>query len=88
MRKSTPEERIQRGYRLAIARAPRPSEMRVLLDVLQASETRFSKDAEAATALVTTGDSPHDERLEVAQHAAWTIVASMILNLDETLTRE
>ena len=88
LRKSTPEERIQRGYRLAIARAPRPSEMRVLLDVLQASETRFSKDAEAATALVTTGDSPHDERLEVAQHAAWTIVASMILNLDETLTRE
>ena len=34
------------------------------------------------------GDTPRDESLNLADHAAWTVVASMLLNLDETLNRE
>jgi hypothetical protein len=34
------------------------------------------------------GESGRDENLDAAEHATWTVLASMILNLDETLTRE
>ena len=34
------------------------------------------------------GESPRDERLDAAELAAWTTVASMILNLDETITKQ
>ena len=39
------------------------------------------------TALLAVGESPRDETIDAAQHAAMTIVTSMILNLDETLMR-
>jgi hypothetical protein len=37
--------------------------------------------------LISTGESPRDETLDPAVHAAMSIVTSMILNLDEILTR-
>ena len=41
-----------------------------------------------ALSLVNIGQSPRIEELDLMQHAAWTGVASMILNLDETMTKE
>ena len=38
--------------------------------------------------LVSTGESKRDGRLDVAELAAYTAVASMILNLDEAITKE
>ena len=48
----------------------------------------YQADPEAALALVSAGESERDESLDVAEHATWTVLASMMLNLDETLTRE
>ena len=45
------------------------------------------EDSEAAKKLIGFGESKRDESLDVAEHAAWTVIASMILNLNETLTR-
>ena len=36
----------------------------------------------------TVGESPRDAKLDAAELAAWTTVASAILNLDETITKE
>ena len=47
----------------------------------------FKKNPEAAGKLLGVGDSPREESLDTAEHAAWTIVASMLLNLDEVITR-
>ena len=41
-----------------------------------------------AKQLLGFGESTRDESLNPTEHAAWTIVAGMILNLDETLNRE
>ena len=38
--------------------------------------------------LVAVGESPRDKRLDAAELAAWTTVASVILNLDETITKQ
>ncbi len=82
------DDRIEYGFRLATARRPDSSESTVLLDVLDGAMSRYSGDVEAAKALLAVGESPRDETLDAVDHAAWTIVASTILNLDETLTRE
>ena len=61
--------------------------MQALLSVYHAASERYASDQEAATLLLEFGESERDPSLDAAEHAAWTIVASSILNLDETLTR-
>jgi hypothetical protein len=82
------EQRINHAFRLATARVPKAAERSVLKEVLREALGRFAEDRESAAALVAVGESPRDESLDLAHHAAWTLVASAILNLDETLTRE
>ena len=48
----------------------------------------FQKEPERADDLLKIGESSRDESLDKTEHATWTILASMILNLDETLNRE
>jgi hypothetical protein len=48
----------------------------------------FKADGEAAAALLAVGHSEVDEELDAAELAACTAVASVILNLDETVTKE
>ncbi len=83
----TPSERTDLAYRLAVARPPSPTEQQVLLEVFQESLEHYRNDLEAAKKLLAFGESKRDESLDVAEHAAWTVVAGMILNLNETLTR-
>jgi hypothetical protein len=76
-----------RGFRMATARRPSESELTVLIDIYQQSVDKYRADPAAAQKLLSNGDTPRDPSLDIARHAAWTIVASMLLNLDETLTR-
>ncbi len=82
------DERIGHAFRLATAREPSDSELVVLKNVFTSSLDRYVNDVEGAKALLSVGESERDESLDLSHHAAWTIVASTILNLDETLTRE
>ena len=83
----TDSERLAYGMRLAIGRRPRAAEERVLLSVWERALERFRADAEAAARLLAVGNSPRDERLDAAEHAAWTAVASLLLNLDEAIVK-
>ncbi len=47
----------------------------------------YSSSAEEAKKLLATGDSPPDEALPVTESAAWTMLASQIINLDEVLNK-
>jgi hypothetical protein len=82
------DQRVRYAFRLATARQPSPGEVAVLTEIHDAALQQYQGDADAATALLAVGESDRDDSLQVAEHAAWTIVASAILNLDETLTRE
>ncbi len=84
----TTGDRIEYGFRLATARRPTASEQKVLADVLASALEQYTTDVELAKALLAHGESARDPTLDLSQHAAWTILASAILNLDETLTRE
>ena len=82
------QRRAAYGFRLATARAPSDAESAVLLDVYGSSLAKFRSDTEAASQLVAVGESKPDPKLDVASLAAWTMVANLILNLDETITKE
>jgi Protein of unknown function (DUF1553)/Protein of unknown function (DUF1549)/Planctomycete cytochrome C/Concanavalin A-like lectin/glucanases superfamily len=81
-------QRADLAFRLAVSRAPSPAEKRVLLDLFTRSLAKYRADPQSARKLLTIGESKSDEKLDTAELAAWTTVASVILNLDETVTKD
>jgi hypothetical protein len=82
-----PQARVRFLFREAASRRPTLAEMRILLDLAQRRLQHYQKEPALAAKLIATGASK-PANLEAADLAAWTIVASTILNLDETITRE
>jgi hypothetical protein len=87
-REKSPEDRVTLAFRLVLARPPRPAERDVLFAGLQEHLAAYRKDKSAAAKLIRTGASRPDASLDVAELAAYTAVASLILNLDEAVTKE
>ncbi len=83
----TPEQRVSRAFRLLLARDPKADELRLLLANWQDQLTRFRADPTAAKALISAGESPRDEKLPLAEHAAYAALCALIMNLDEAITR-
>ncbi len=83
-----PEERIERAFRLVLARRPTSAERQVLAASAARVRREFAADPAAAQKLLAVGESPRDPSLDAVEHAAWTAVCLAILNLDEALTKE
>jgi hypothetical protein len=79
--------RIVLAYRLATGRTPSPEIMETLRAAYHEELSVFQQEPQRAGDLIKVGDSSRDEQLDAVEHAALTIVCSLILNLDETLTR-
>jgi cytochrome c553 len=62
-------------------------ERRTALASLAKFESRFGRDEELAKKLLTVGDTKPDPAIKPSELAAWTMVASQILNLDEALNK-
>jgi len=82
------EEQIGYGFRIATSSRASTDEIRILRDLYHARLSAYRSDQEAAAALLGVGESPVAGSLEPAELAAYTALASVILNLDETITRE
>ncbi len=80
--------RVRYGFRLATARTPASEELDILLHIVQGQLADYRGDRKAAQALLAVGESGHDPRVDPTELAAWTTLASVILNLDETITKE
>ena len=76
------------GFRRCTARFPKPHEVQRLAERLAILRGVYERDAEAAKKLLAVGESKPDGRISPAELAAWTGVASLLLNLDETITKE
>ncbi len=85
---TTPDKRLDLAFRLLLARGPSVLEQRKLSSSLNYYKDHFSSEPEAAAKLVRQGESVSDTRIPVAELAAYTAVASLILNLDEAVTKE
>ena len=81
------EARVTLAYRLATARAPSERVTSILKKAYSTELEVFRKDPERAKKLLSQGEGKRDKSLDELEHAAWTVISSIILNLDETLTR-
>lgn len=85
-------ERLRFGFRLCTARDPEANEMRLLQQLLDRQRRRYAADVTQAALLlaISSGDESEPESSDsgLAERAAWTMVARVLLNLDETVTRE
>ena len=83
----TAQTRIQWAWRVATARTPQPDELQIVLENYERHYRRYSLDTKAAEQLIGYGESEADKQLGTAELAAYTLVANMILNLDESVTK-
>ncbi|MGK0187383.1 MAG: hypothetical protein ACI9R3_003170 [Verrucomicrobiales bacterium] len=85
---SDSKARLTYGFQLAAARAPTAAELTILERSLMRNLERFTADPEAARALLTIGEYSQNSSgsAEIIAHAAYTMAASLLLNLDETIT--
>ena len=79
--------RIDWLFRAVIARGAESAELAVVAEELAAHRGRYAADSEAAKRLVALGESKAPENIPAEELAAWTLVSNMLLNLDETLSR-
>ena len=80
-------ERVKTAFALAVGRRPNDDEAKILLEQLDGFERSFREDTDAARELVSIGESPRDDTLPVEELAAFTALTSLILNLDEVITK-
>ncbi|HEY3836007.1 MAG TPA: PSD1 and planctomycete cytochrome C domain-containing protein [Bryobacteraceae bacterium] len=83
-----PAQRLGWALRLATSRRAKPAELAVLERGFQSRLAQYRQDHAAAEKLLSAGESPRNQKLDVAELAAYTTAASVILNLDEVITRQ
>ena len=80
--------RLTDAFRRCTSRSPKANELAVLTKRLQTLREAFTKDDAAARKLIAVGESKASDKLNPADLAAFTSVASLLLNLDETISKE
>ncbi len=83
----TVESRIQFAFRTVLTRSPRPQEVSVLQTIYTQQLEKFRQNETAAQKLLKVGESPRNEQLGVIELATWATLSSILLNLDETVTK-
>ena len=80
-------DRMHFAFRIVTGRRPTVAESAVLLDELQEQIKAFASDPQTAQRLLAVGDSITDDKLKTEALAAGTMVARLLLNLDESITK-
>jgi hypothetical protein len=84
---ATTDERLAFAFQSVNARRPNSAELTVLKGVLAKQLARFRDVPDAAASLLKIGEAPADPQFDQAELAAWAMVASVILNTDEAVTK-
>jgi hypothetical protein len=85
---STTEQRLSFACRTVLARPPSEREKRILTGVHRDMSAAYQKDLKAALDLLSVGESKRPQDVNELELVAWTAVANVLLNLDETITKE
>jgi hypothetical protein len=79
--------RIHWAWRQVLGRDADAAEAGVLAKLLEKHRTQYAADPKSAEAIVAVGISPRPKELNTTELAAWTSVSRVLLNLNETITR-
>ena len=81
------EQQLAYAFRLTLARPPEKAELKVLQQTYQEQRENFTRHDKDADALLAIGESARPKDLPAADLAAFTAVANVLLNLNETITK-
>jgi hypothetical protein len=81
------EDRIRHAFLLVLGRAPSAREGELIAAAREREFRRFAEDRSAANLLVHVGQTAPPVDVDIAELAAWTVVANILLNLDEAITK-
>lgn len=81
------DARLTFAWRSVTSRHPTAEEAALVERALQRHLVRYKADVESAKKLITFGESPVKPGLNESELAAWTLVANLLLNLDEALNK-
>ena len=84
----SPEDRISRGFRAVLARRPARHELDRLSALLAGMKEKYEAAPAEAAGLFESAFPARDTDLQPHEAAPWVMVANVLLNLDETFTRE
>jgi hypothetical protein len=79
--------RLRWAFEECVSRVPTDAELAVLSAALSRERQRYAADEAAARLYLENGESPRNEKIPVPEHAAWSQVAALLLNLSEAVTR-
>ena len=82
------DQRIRFAFELVTSRQPAAQEVSVLRTLADRESETYRQHPDSAKKLLAVGESPNPKGVDVSELAAWTTVASALLNLDETITKE
>lgn len=81
------QERLNLIYRITLSRDPSKDELQILTASLNRLRSQYNQQPESASQLLTVGATNADPKQNAIESAAWTALVSMVLNLDETLSK-
>ena len=82
------QERVDYGVRLVTSRTPTDEELQILTEELENNMKSYRSNPEAAKQLIAIGESNPPAELDPAELAAYTALSRLLLNLDETVTKQ
>lgn len=86
-RKGTTRQRIARAFFVTTCRPIEPAELNRLERYLAGERAEFANHPKDAAGLIAIGDAPPDPALSSVDLASWTMLANLLLNLDEVVTK-
>ena len=81
------QTKISWAWRAATSRKPSREEIEIVQDLLNQNRKRYAQDLKSAEDLIGFGESEPDAKIKPIELAPWTLVANMILNLDEVVNK-
>ncbi|QDT69190.1 Planctomycete cytochrome C [Planctomycetes bacterium MalM25] len=84
---SDDDSRLREAFFAATARRPEARELETLQATLDDARRRFAQAPEESIKLLAVGEAETSADAAAEEHAAWTTVCLLILNLDETLSK-
>jgi hypothetical protein len=81
------EGRLDRAYRLVLSRSPKPREVELMKRTWERSLARWQAKPTDADRLLDQGEAPLPRKQSRVELAAWTNLSSLLLNLDEAVTK-
>ena len=84
----SPEERIEWAFETATLRTPTNREIDNLTTAHNHFRQAYSGNVSEAKRLVAVGESSAEKTLDTVELATWTMMANVLLNLDEVVTKE